>query len=148
MSHLHTNEQHQPGQREGRTAQAPDPEVVPKAKRRRFTAAYKLRILREREACTEPGQIGALLRREGLYSSHLSKWRRLRKEGQLEALSAKQRGRKSQDPSLAKLARLDRENQRLRAQLEQAELIIDIQKKLSRLLGPTNGETENSERER
>ena len=124
----------------------PDPEVVLKAKRRKFTAKYKLRIVEEADACTEPGQIGALLRREGLYASHLSNWRRLRQEGQLQALS-KKRGRKAQDSSVAELAKLRRENERLRARLEQAEMIIDVQKKLSQILGLTPAESETSENE-
>jgi len=125
----------------------PDPEVVPKAKRRQFTAKYKLRIVREADACTEPGQIGSLLRREGLYSSYLSKWRRQQEEGQLQALSSKKRGRKPEDPSVEELAQLQRENERLRARLEQAEIIIDVQKKLSKLLGLTTDTTENDESE-
>lgn len=121
----------------------PDPEVAPKAKRRQFTATYKLRILREADACTEPGQIGSLLRREGLYSSYLSKWRQQQEEGQLQALSSRTRGRKSQVPSVAELAELQRENERLRARLEQTEIIIDVQKKLSKLLGLTADSTES-----
>ena len=113
----------------------PDPEVVPKAKRRKFSAKYKLRVLDEADNCTEPGQIGALLRREGLYSSHLSTWRRQREQGLLEALSSKKRGRKGKDELDRELSRLRRENERLQARLEQAETIIDVQKKLSRLLG-------------
>ena len=113
----------------------PDPEVVPKAKRRKFSAEYKLRILDEVDNCTESGQIGALLRREGLYSSHLSTWRRQREQGLLEALSSKQRGRKEKDELDRELSRLRRENERLQARLEQAETIIEVQKKLSRLLG-------------
>jgi transposase len=124
----------------------PDPEVVPKAKRRKFTAKYKLRIVEEADACTEPGQVGALLRREGLYASHLSNWRRLRQEGQLQALS-KRRGRKGQDPSVAELAKLRRENERLRARLEQAEMIIEVQKKVSQILGLTPAESEITENE-
>jgi len=124
----------------------PDPEVVPKAKRRKFTAKYKLRIVEEADACTEPGQVGALLRREGLYSSHLAKWRQLRQEGQLQALS-KKRGRKAQDWSVAELAKLRRENERLRARLEQAEMIIEVQKKLSQILGLTPAESETTENE-
>jgi transposase len=115
--------------------QAPDPEVLPRAERRQYTGQYKLRILEEVEQCRERGQVGALLRREGLYSSHLSKWRRQRAEGQLQALSPQKRGRKAQEVGVEELARLQRENERLRARLEQAELIIDVQKKLSRLLG-------------
>jgi len=114
---------------------APDPEVLPRAERRQYAAQYKLRILEEVERCTERGQIGALLRREGLYSSHLSKWRRQRAEGQLQALSPQKRGRKVQEVGVEELARLQRDNERLRARLEQAEMIIDVQKKLSRLLG-------------
>ena len=101
---------------------------MPKAKRRQFTAKYKLRILQEADRCTERGELGELLRREGLYSSHLSKWRQQRARGQLQGLAPKKRGRKGQDPSVAELARLRRENERLRAQLEQAEIIIDVQK--------------------
>lgn len=115
--------------------QMPDPEVLPRAERRQFTGQYKLRILEEVERCTERGQVGALLRREGLYSSHLSKWRQQRAEGQLQALSPHKRGRKAAEVGVEELARLERENERLRARLEQAEMIIDVQKKLSRLLG-------------
>jgi len=113
----------------------PDPEVVPKAKRRKFSAEYKRRILEEADNCTEPGQIGALLRREGLYSSHLSTWRRQRDRGLVQALSPKKRGRKRKDELEREVARLQRENERLQASLEQAETIIEVQKKLSRLLG-------------
>lgn len=114
--------------------QYPDPEVTPKAKRRRFNAEYKLRILAEADGCTQPGEIGALLRREGLYSSLLTTWRRQRDEGQLQGLSGKKRGRKT-DPQAAELAQLRRENEQLQARLKQAEVIIDVQKKLSGLLG-------------
>jgi transposase len=122
--------------------QVAEPEVVPRAKRRQFSAAYKLRIVEEADRCTEHGQIGALLRREGLYSSQLSSWREQRSKGQLAALSPQQRGRKVQQPSEMEVARLQQENERLRARLEQAELIIDVQKKLSQLLGLTPDETE------
>ena len=128
-------------------ARVPDPEVVPKAKRRQFTAKYKLRIMEEADHCTERGQIGELLRREGLYSSHLSKWRQLRVRGQLQGLSPKKRGRTVQDPSAAELSRLRRENERLRAQLEQAEIIIDVQKKLAGLLGLSTDESKSDEPE-
>lgn len=117
----------------------PDPEVVPKAKRRKFSAEYKLRILGEADNCTEPGQIGALLRREGLYSSHLSTWRRQREQGVLEALSPKKRGRKGKDELEKEVMKLQREKERLQAHLEQAEMIIEVQKKLSRLLGLAEG---------
>ena len=116
---------------------APDPEVVPRASRRRFSAAYKLRIVEETDACTEPGEIGALLRREGLYSSHLGKWRRARDQGALDALTPKRRGPKPDpDRALARRnAQLERENDRLKKRLETAEVIIDVQRKVSRLLG-------------
>ena len=122
-----------------------DPEVVPMAERRRFTAEEKLRILEEADACTEPGEIGALVRREGIYSSYLSRWRRARDRGQLTALGEQQRGRKpTADAALAReVARLRRENERLQARLEQAEAIIDVQKKLSQLLGPSPEENES-----
>jgi transposase-like protein len=132
---------------DGVEAQIPDPEVVPKAKRRQFTAEYKLRILEEADRCTEPGQIGALLRREGLYSSHLSKWRRLRERWQLEGLAPQKRGRKPQDSAVVELSQLRRENERLRAQLERAEIIIDVQKKLAQLLGLSPNETQSNESE-
>ena len=113
-----------------------DPEVVPKASRRQFSAAEKLRILQEADACTQPGQIGALLRREGLYSSQLATWRRLRARGQLQALTPQQRGPKAvAEPLADELASLRRENARLQTQLTRAETIIDAQKKLSLLLG-------------
>jgi transposase len=126
-------------------ARAPDPEVVPRAGRRKYTGEYKLRILEEAERYTVPGQVGALLRREGLYSSHLSKWRRQRAAGQLQALSPHQRGRKAQEVGVEELARLQRENERLRARLERAEMIIDVQKKLSRLLGLPTEDSETEE---
>jgi transposase len=151
MSHQETvppeqQQQQEQQQADDLEARLPDPEVVPKAKRRQFTAKYKLRVLEEAERCTERGQIGELLRREGLYSSHLSKWRQQRARGQLQGLAPKKRGRKGQDPSVAELARLRRENERLRVQLEQAEIIIDVQKKLAQLLGLPN-ETESDESE-
>lgn len=121
----------------------PDPEVSPTPKRRLFTAAYKLRILEEADRCEQHGGIGNLLRREGLYSSHLSTWRRQRNTGQLQALSPQKRGPKK-DEQAAEVAALHRENERLRAQLAQAELIITAQKKLSQALetviGPAKDE--------
>ena len=132
---------------EEQEVQVPEPEVLPRAKRRRFSAEYKLRILEEVDSCTQRGQIGALLRREGLYFSHLSTWRQQRILGQLEGLSPKKRGRKPQDPAVEEAARLRRENERLRARLEQAEMIIDVQKKLSQLLGLIPDETEVNESE-
>ena len=113
---------------------APDPEVTEQAKRRRFTAEYKMRILREADACKRDGDLGALLRREGLYSSHLVTWRRQRDEIAKAGLKARKRGPKSKgvDPQVK---RLERENARLKRRLEEAETIIDFQKKLSKLLG-------------
>jgi len=124
-----------------------DPEVVPLAQRRRFTAGEKLRILEEAEACTEPGEIGALLRREGIYSSYLSRWRQARERGQLTALGAQRRGPKpATEAALTReVTRLRRENERLQARLNQAEAIIEVQKKLSQLLGPSPEENENQQ---
>lgn len=112
----------------------PDPEVAVKPKRRQFTAEYKRRIVQEAEACTPPGEMGALLRREGLYSSHLTTWRQQRQRGELHGLAPAKRGRQS-DPHAAELARSQRENAELQAQVERAALIIDVQKKRSQLLG-------------
>ena len=111
-----------------------DPEVEAKPERRQFTAEYKRRILEEADACTEPGQIGALLRREGLYSSNLINWRRQRSEGSLKGLSPKKRGPKL-DPMANENAALRRRIERLEAELKRAETIIEVQKKLSDLLG-------------
>ena len=114
-----------------------DPEVLERPQRRRFTAKYKLQVLQQADACTEPGEIGALLRREGLYSSHLSSWRRLRESGALAGLTPRKRGRKA-DPTkqqIRRVAELEREIQCLRERLTQAETIIDVQKKVSSLLG-------------
>ena len=119
-----------------------DPEVVSKAERRHFTAEYKLGILAEADACTKPGQIGALLRREGLYRSHLDKWRNQRREGTLQALSPQKRGRKP-DPQAAEIVRLRRENERLQKRLQSAETIIEFQKKLALMLGLTPDATAN-----
>ena len=127
----------------------PEPEVAEKPVRRRFPAEYKLRILQEADTCTEHGQLGALLRREGLYSSHLRTWRKQRDEGMLSGLTPKKRGRKAKrkDPLSDEVKRLRRENERLSAKLKQAETIIDVQKKLCEALGlPTaTGETGENE---
>lgn len=121
----------------------PDPEVVPKAKRRQFTAAYKQWVLEEADKRQgTPGAIGELLRQEGLYSSHLTTWRRQRDAGQLAGLRPQKRGRKK-DEARAEMAKLQRENERLKQQLAQAELIIEAQKKLSEILGVTLNREEN-----
>ena len=139
---------HQPHNQSNRNgqleAEVPDPEVVPRASRRQFSAKYKLRILAEADQCSQRGEIGALLRREGLYSSHLTTWRKQRDRGQLEGLTPKKRGRKP-DPQAAELARLQRENERLQARLEQAETIIEVQKKLSQMLGLPPAERDENE---
>jgi len=124
----------------------PDPAVLEKPVRRRFTAEYKLHILHEADRCTESGQLGALLRREGLYSSLLSTWRQQRDEGTLAGLTPKRRGRKANPdaPLIAENLRLTRETQRLAAKLRQAETIIDIQKKLSEMLGIPLPPSDNS----
>jgi len=123
---------------------APDPEVVPKAERRQFSAEYKRRILQEYEACRELGEKGALLRLEGLYSSHIHTWRQQRARGELDGLGPRKRGPKV-DMRAAEIARLKRENEQLRKRLEQAELIIEVQKKVSQLLGIPAAETELEE---
>jgi len=121
-------------------------EVTAKPKRRRFSAQEKLRVLREAEACTKPGEIGALLRREGLYSSHLTTWRQARARGELDALSAKKRGRKAAAPNpLAKeCVELKRALEKAEARARKAEALVELQKKISELLGiqlPEKGET-------
>jgi transposase len=117
-------------------ASAPDPEVVEKASRRRFTADYKLRIVREAEACSS-GELGAMIRREGLYSSNLACWRRQAADGQLAALTPQKRGRRGQpvNPLSKKVLELEQETERLRQRLQQAEEIIDLQKKISDIRG-------------
>ena len=115
------------------TTALPDPEVRPKAKHRQFTAEYKKRILDEADACTTPTHRGALVRREGLYSSHLTAWRRQRAHGILDGLTPKRRGIKP-DPLALENAQLRREIKRLEQQLQRAETIIEVQKKISQLL--------------
>lgn len=109
-------------------------EVVPKAERRTFAAEYKRSILEQVAACQRPGEIGAILRREGLYSSHLAKWRALAEQQTLAALAPKKRGPKT-DPRDAELATLRRQIAQLQARAERAELLVEIQKKLSTILG-------------
>jgi transposase len=115
----------------------PDPQVVPTAKRRAFTAEYKLAILAEADAAAaQPGGIGALLRREGLYSSHLVTWRRERQAGMLRGLTPHKRGPKSKrNPQDEEIQKLRRENQRLTEELRKAAIVIDVQKKVGALLG-------------
>ncbi len=134
---------------QGAAAAPPDPEVLAKAARRRFTAEYKLRVLTLADACNEPGCLGKLLRREGLYASNLNTWRSQRDRGVLSALAPKKRGRKEsvRDPLHAENEKLRKENERLSSRLRQAEIIIDVQKKISQILGiplatPENGGSE------
>jgi len=130
-----------------RASARPDPEVLEKPVRRKFSAEYKRRILEEADACHEQGQLGALMRREGLYSSYLSNWRRERDAAVRKGLKPKKRGRKpTKSPLADENKRLARENVRLKRDLDQAKLIIDIQKKTSQLLGITL--TDVSEHER
>ena len=122
----------------------PDPEVRERAARRRFTAEYKLQVLRQADQCVGVGELGALIRREGLYSSHLTTWRRQREQGALVALAPKKRGRPTPpaSPLARRVAELERDNARLGRRLHQAEAIIAAQKKLSEILGlaePTPG---------
>ncbi len=119
----------------------PNPEVPERAKRRRFSAEYKLRVLQEADRCN-PGEVGALLRREGLYSSHLTVWRRQRNEGALSSLS-KKRGRKAKrSAEQIELDRVDQDNGRLRERLRQLELIVAAQKKVAALEQALNEEVD------
>ena len=110
-------------------------EVVPKAKRRLFSVAYKKAILAEVESCTEAGQIGSILRREGLYSSHLNTWRGQQARGELDSKSVSRRGRPAQPEMAQEISQLRLENEQLQQRLSQLEAIIDIQKKVSQLIG-------------
>jgi hypothetical protein len=118
-------------------ATIPDPEVCEKKPRRCFTAAYKLRILKEFDDCSQPREKGALLRREGLYHSNICTWSRQREKGELQGLAPKKRGRKVKEvnPLTRSVAQLERENKRLNKKLRQAETIIEVQKKISEILG-------------
>lgn len=120
-----------------------NPEVSAKASRRRFTAEYKLGILKQADSCTEPGSLGALLRREGLYSSNLKTWKGQRDRGVLTGLTPKERGRKEsgRNPLLAENEQLRKQNDRLTRRLKQAEIIIDVQKKISQILGIAQPQT-------
>jgi transposase len=134
----------------GRAAAAgvPDPELVEQAKRRRFSAEYKLRILQEAEACTKPGEVGELLRRQGLYTSHLTYWRKQRKDGALRELG-RPRGRKPVDRRDAEIVELRRRADRAESELAKAKKVIEIQGNVSALLEQmlgTEGERGNTER--
>jgi len=123
-----------------------DPEVPEKTPRRRFSAKYKLEVLKRADACTQPGELGALLRKEGLYSSNLTTWRRQRDQGLLNALSPKKRGRKKieKNPLAQEVATLQKETERLRRKLKKAETIIEVQKKISEMLGISQDPDEES----
>lgn len=124
----------------------PDPEVSALPKRRRFSADYKARIVEEAEGCTESGAVGALLRREGLFSSHLSEWRKLYRAGALQALRDDKRGRKTtKHPLEEENDRLRKQNERLATRLERAETIIEIQKKVATMLGIPLNSVENED---
>jgi len=116
---------------------APDPEVVAKPSRRQFTAQYRLRILEEADRCSEPGEVGRLLRREGLYSSHLTAWRKARRKGSLQGLASKKRGAKPAEvnPLAAKVRELEAKVVRLEKELNTAHTILDVQGKVAGLLG-------------
>ncbi|MCA1680068.1 MAG: hypothetical protein LC777_14530, partial [Actinobacteria bacterium] len=127
---------------------APDRELVERPRRRRFSAQYKLEILREADACTGPGEIGALLRREGLYSSLLTEWRRARDSGELQALQ-RPRGRRKADPRDAEMVRLRRRSERAKMELEKARKVIEVQGNVSALVGELldpRGANESTER--
>ena len=125
----------------------PDPQVPQKPTRRRFTASYKLQVLQQADACNKLGDIGRLLRREGLYSSHLTSWRRQRERGSLDGLTPNKRGRKPTkcNPLLPEVQQLRKENEQLTNRLKQAQLIIEVQKKVSQLLGIPPPPHNNSE---
>jgi hypothetical protein len=117
-------------------ARRPNPEVVARAKRRSFTLEYKTGILAETDAAKGSGEIGAVLRREGLYSSHLTKWRQERRDGMLEGLTPRRRGPKVKiNPVTVGNRKLKRENERLAEHLRKAQIVIDVQKKVAMLLG-------------
>lgn len=124
----------------------PDPEVPEKRSRRKFTAKYKLSILEKADQCTQPGQLGELLRKEGLYSSNLTTWKKQKDDGLLTALSPKKRGRKKieKNPLAQEVAKLQRENEQLKKKLKKAETIIDFQKKISDLLGISQDQDDES----
>ena len=129
----------------GRAAPRPNPEVLARAKRRTYPGEYKQKVLAEADAARGSGEIGAVLRRHGLYSSHLTKWRQERKSGILEGLAPQKRGPKSKvNPLTAENQKLRRDNDRLTDRLRKAEIVIDVQKKVAMLLGIAIAETEVS----
>jgi transposase len=121
----------------------PDPEVPEKKARRQYTAKYKLKVLEEVDACNDSGQIGEVLRREGLYYSNIRTWRQQRQKGILHGLSPKRRGQKARErsPLAIRVAELERENKRLTEKLRKAEAIIEVQKKISEILGIPMGDS-------
>src|SRR4051812_38894547 len=132
----------------GVSGAAPDPELVERPRRRRFSASYKLAILEQADACTRPGEVGELLRREGLYTSHLTAWRKQRKAGALKELD-KPRGRKPADRRDREIAELRRRAERAEAELQKAKKVIEIQGNVSALLEQmlgTEGARESTER--
>ena len=128
-----------------RALNGPEIEVAAKATRRRFTVEYKRKIVREADACKTPGAVGALLRREGLYSSHLTTWRAARERGDWAGATAKKRGpaARVRDPRDKRIAELERESTRWRKRAERAEALVEVQKKVAALLG-TSLDTERS----
>lgn len=122
----------------------PEVEVTGKAERRRFSAEYKRKILKEADACTRPGELGALLRREGLYSSNLTAWRGARDRGEIAGLAPKKRGPKAtvRDARDRRIADLEKENRKWKSRAERAEALVDLQKKVSEILGITLAESE------
>ena len=126
---------------------AQDTEVTAKATRRRFTAAEKLRVLQEADGCTRTGELGALLRREGLYSSHLSEWRRARERGELDSLTPKKRGRKAlaPNPLEKEVTELKRALEKAEARARKAEALVELKKKISQLLGIAQPTTEDEQ---
>ena len=136
-SSLGVEERSDEAPRDGHAGATPDPEVVAKPMRRQFTAEYRLRILEEADRCTQPGEVGRLLRREGLYSSHLATWRKARRKGSLRELAAKKRGAKpaERNPLDAKVRMLEAKVERLEHELHTAHTILDVQGKVAGLLG-------------
>jgi len=135
-SHTDSSEACRAKEESGENVSPPNPEVSAKPTRRSFTAKYKLSIVEQADACRGSGEIGALLRREGLYSSHLNNWRKLHRQGALQSLSAQPRGPKAESTSVdvKVVAQLERKVAQLESQLDKAHTIIDVQKKLSVLL--------------